>query len=231
MEITKMNRQEFLDNGGIKTVEYITVKAICDKAKAERGITGAYDMHHLMDTEEQREYNNKYYERWGIDENGEFIEGKYVAFLTRSEHTRYHMRHNNPMFNPDTRKKVSESKKGIKLSHEHREKLSEAHKGNPRLGWTEDTRQQVSESNKRTWSDPQLRKQLSDARKGSNNPMFGKVPGNSRKVIKKDLSGNIIRVFDSMKEAAEALGASVHIIKRICEGFKSQPNDCILSFG
>ena len=200
-----MNRQEFLDNGGVTTAEYVIVKSICDKAKIERSITGSYDIHHLMDTEEQREYNNKHYERWGIDENGEFIEGKYVAFLTRAEHARYHMKHNNPMFNPDSRKKVSGSKKGVKLSQEHCEHLSEAHKGNPRLGWTEDTRHQVSESNKRTWSDPQLRKQLSDARKGSNNPMYGKVPGNSRKVIQKNIMGDTIRVFDSMKEAAKAL--------------------------
>ena len=225
-----MNRQEFLDNGGVTTAEYVIVKSICDKAKIERSITGSYDIHHLMDTEEQREYNNKHYERWGIDENGEFIEGKYVAFLTRAEHARYHMKHNNPMFNPDSRKKVSGSKKGVKLSQEHCEHLSEAHKGNPRLGWTEDTRHQVSESNKRTWSDPQLRKQLSDARKGSNNPMYGKVPGNSRKVIQKNIMGDTIRVFDSMKEAAKALNVSVYTIKKICEGSKSQLDNCILSF-
>lgn len=226
-----MNRQEFLDNGGIKTAEYFIVKELCDKAKAERGIVGTYDMHHLMDTEEQREYNNKYYERWGVDENGEFIEGKYVAFLIHSEHARYHMKNNNPMLNPDTRKKVSDSKKGIKLSKEHRDHLSEAHKGNPRLGWTEETRRQVSESNKQTWSDPQLRKQLSDARKGKNNPMYGKVPGNSRKVIQKNLAGDTIKVFKSMKEAAKTLNVPVYVIKNICEGSKPQLDDCVLSFG
>jgi hypothetical protein len=226
-----MNRQEFLDNGSVTTVEYITAKAICDKAKFERSIIGSYVIHHLMDTEEQRKYNNKHYERWGIDENGEFIEGKYVAFLTRSEHASYHMKHNNPMFNPNSRKKVSDSKKGVKLSQEHCDHLSEAHKGNPRLGWTEDTLRQVSESNKRTWSDPQLRKQLSDARKGSNNPMYGKMPGNSCKVIQKDKAGDTIRVFNSMKEAAKVLNVSIYMIKNICEGSKSQLDDCILSFG
>lgn len=225
-----MNRQEWLANGGPKTPEYIRVKAICDRMKLERGITGTYNIHHLMDTDEQIAYNNAHYERWGIDENGEFIEGKYVVFITHSEHARWHFIHDNPMFNPETRKKVSDALKGIKLSDETRKKLSESHKGNPRLGWTDETRKRVSESNKIAWSDPNRRKAFSEARKGSNNPMFGKIPGNARIVIQRDLNGNILNKFVSLKDASAELKLSIYCIKRICEGVKQQPNAYTLTF-
>ena len=225
-----MNRQEWLANGSPKTPEYIKVKSICDKMKFERGITETYNIHHLMDTDEQIAYNNTYYERWGIDENGEFVEGKYVVFLTHSEHARWRMTHNNPMFNHETCQKVSESRKGIKFSDETRVRLSESHKGNPRLGWTEETRKQVSESNKITWADPNRRKALSDARKGVNNPMYGKMPRNAKKVIQYSLDGKVANKFQSLKDAAKELGISVYCIKRICEGIQSQPNDYTLTF-
>ena len=225
-----MNRQEWLANGSPKTPEYIKVKSICDMMKFERGITETYNIHHLMDTDEQIAYNNTYYERWGIDENGEFVEGKYVVFLTHPEHARWHMTHNNPMFNHETCQKVSESRKGIKFSDETRVRLSESHKGNPRLGWTEETRKQVSESNKITWADPNRRKALSDARKGVNNPMYGKMPRNAKKVIQYSLDGKVANKFQSLKDAAKELGISVYCIKRICEGIQSQPNDYTLTF-
>ena len=225
-----MNRQEWLAKGSPKTPEYVKVKSICDKMKLERGITETYNIHHLMDTDEQIAYNNAHYERWGIDENGEFVEGKYVAFLTHSEHARWHMKHNNPMFNPETCQKVSESRKGIKFNDEQRAKLSESHKGNPRLGWTEETRKQVSESNKITWADPNRRKTLSDARKGKNNPMYGKVPYNSKKVIQYSPDGNELNRFKSLKEASERLCISVYSIKCICNGLKPQPNNYTLVF-
>lgn len=225
-----MNRQEWLANGSPKTPEYVKVKSICDKMKLERGITETYNIHHLMDTDEQIAYNNAHYERWGIDENGDFIEGKYVVFLAHSEHARWHMKRNNPMFNRATRQKVSESRKGMKFSDETRVRLSESHKGNPRLGWTEETRKQVSESNKITWADPNRRKALSDARKGTNNPMYGKVPGNSKKIIQYSLDGKELNRFQSLKEASKKLGISTYCISRICRGLQSQLNNYTLAF-
>ena len=225
-----MNRQEWLANGSPKTPEYIKVKSICDKMKLERGITETYNIHHLMDTDEQIAYNSTYYERWGIDENGEFVEGKYVVFLTHSEHARWHMTHNNPMFNPETCQKVSESRKGIKFSDETLERLSESHKGNPRLGWTEETFKRVSESNKITWADPNRRKTLSDARKGANNPMYGKVPRNAKKVIQCSLEGKVLNKFTSLKDASAELQLSAYYIKRICNGTQPQPDNYTLTF-
>ena len=61
--------------------------------------------HHLMDTEEQRNYNNTHYELWGfeIDENGEehFEYGKYIIFVTNEEHLKIHH------LSEETRKKIS----------------------------------------------------------------------------------------------------------------------------
>lgn len=62
-------------------------------------------IHHLRDTKEQQEYNDKYYEFWGfeIDENGNesFEYGKYVIFVTKEEHCKIHSE------SEETRKKLS----------------------------------------------------------------------------------------------------------------------------
>lgn len=40
--------------------------------------------HHLRDTEEQRKYNDEYYEMWGFNLDGTFEYGKYIIFLTKN---------------------------------------------------------------------------------------------------------------------------------------------------
>ncbi len=44
-------------------------------------------IHHLRDTEEQRNFNDTYYERWGFDLDGEM---KYAVMITKEEHTQIH---------------------------------------------------------------------------------------------------------------------------------------------
>ena len=44
-------------------------------------------IHHLRETEEQRSFNDKYYERWGIDFDGKL---KYTVLLTQEEHKELH---------------------------------------------------------------------------------------------------------------------------------------------
>ena len=225
-----MNRKEWLEAGGIKTPEYHRVKALCDQFKAHNHIEETCNIHHLMDTPEQIAYNNAYYERWGVDENGNFTEGQYVVFLTHSEHARWHMKYNNPMYNEEIRQKVSDSRKGFKHSDETRRRLSESHKGKSHGPLTEEIRKRISESNKITWSDPVKRKQLSDARKGRGNPMFGKVPGNARVVVQRDINGKILRKFVSLKEASTELGISVYCIIRTCNGLRNQSDAYTLTF-
>jgi hypothetical protein len=75
------------------------------------------------------------------------------VFLTPSEHHHIHRigKHNSE----ETRKKISDARKGIKFSEEHRRKLSEAKKGklNPHCGKhiSEELRMKMSEGMKQYW--------------------------------------------------------------------------------
>lgn len=78
-------------------------------------------IHHLIDTEEQRKYNDEHYELFGfeLDENGNehFEYGKYVVFWTKEHHLSYHQH------SEDTRKKIRESNK---ISHNTQEYIEKA---------------------------------------------------------------------------------------------------------
>ena len=77
-----------------------------------------------------------------------------LIFLTKSEHARLHNK--SRIFTEETRKKLSESKKGRTLSEETRKKISEAHKGKPSVmkGRTlsEEFRKKISEAQKLRWA-------------------------------------------------------------------------------
>ena len=94
-----------------------------------------------------------------------------LIFLTPAEHRRLHTKgKNNPMhgrtslmkgraLSEETRRKMSESKKGKKLkpfTEVHRKKLSEAKKGEKNHFYgkhhSEETRKKISEANKRRWA-------------------------------------------------------------------------------
>ena len=96
-------------------------------------------IHHLRDTEEQREYNDTYYEYWGFNQDGTFEYGKYVIFLTKEEHTEIHK------LSEETRQKISEANKNKIVSKETREKMHEAWVGHE---VSEETRKKISEANK-----------------------------------------------------------------------------------
>lgn len=80
--------------------------------KRNKGLT----IHHLRDTQEQRDFNDKYYERWGIDFNNEM---KYCICITTEEHTLIHK------LSQETKNKISQSvkqtKAKTKLSDEQRQ--------------------------------------------------------------------------------------------------------------
>lgn len=64
--------------------------------KRKQGLT----IHHLRDTEEQRNFNDLYYERWGIDFDGEM---KYCILLTTEEHKILHH------LSEETKQKIAQS--------------------------------------------------------------------------------------------------------------------------
>ena len=85
-----MNRQEYLNSKSKRNSYYKQVQKLLQDWKLENNITERCDVHHRDDTEECIKYNNAHYELWGFNEDGTFEYGKYVLFITRAEHTRYH---------------------------------------------------------------------------------------------------------------------------------------------
>ena len=78
--------------------------------KIENNITECCIVHHHDDNEEVRAYNNEHYERWGFDDNGDFIEGQYVQFMTKSAHSSHH--HKGKRLSEETKAKMSNALKG-----------------------------------------------------------------------------------------------------------------------
>ena len=74
-------------------------------------------IHHLRDTEEQRKYNDTYYEFWGFNQDGTFEYGKYVIFVTKEEHTEIHK------CSEETRKKMKENNAKSMLGKHHSESV------------------------------------------------------------------------------------------------------------
>ena len=84
-----MNRKEFLESGSYSTYYYKVQKLLKDW-KLENNITERCVVHHRDDTEECIKYNNAHYELWGFNEDDTFEFGKYVQFMTATEHAHYH---------------------------------------------------------------------------------------------------------------------------------------------
>lgn len=66
-------------------------------------------IHHLRDTKEQRDFNDKYYERWGFDFDGIM---KYCVVMDAQTHREYH----------------SNLRKGSSLTEKDKQKISKATK-------------------------------------------------------------------------------------------------------
>ena len=124
----------------------------------QNNLTGDYIIHHRDDNDEARAYNKANYKLCGHNLDGTFAYGRYVVFMTRSEHMRHHRtgahlteeqkRHlseinsgeKHPQFGTHpsdaTRKKLSEQKLGSKnpmyqkdFTEEHRKHLRESYAG------------------------------------------------------------------------------------------------------
>ena len=132
-----MNKDEYWSlKSPQNTVEY---KFICEKLqtwKTINGITKRCVVHHRDDTEECRKYNDEHYELWGFNLDGTFEYGKYVIFMTASEHIKHHHIGKPSVMKGKThtdeaKTKISENNarywKGKKLSPTHIQHLRENH--------------------------------------------------------------------------------------------------------
>lgn len=174
-----MNRKEWkilckVDKGKARFWYNKTRKKLLSKEfeSDERTDKDAKVIHHLRDTEEQRNYNDEHYELFGfeVDENGNesFTYGKYVVFWTREHHTEYHK------CSEETRKKISESLKGRIFSESHRKNLSNSLIGHSVLEETreklriasaghthsEETKFLISEASKEHWANSDYREKV-----------------------------------------------------------------------
>ena len=170
-----MNRAEWITDGRHLNEYRRYVNHALKQWKLENNITEKCVAHHRDDTEETRKYNSEHYERWGFNENGEFIEGQYVIFMTHAEHTTYHNKQrsgqNSPLYgrkhSTEARAKMSESRKGKKFSEEHCAKISANHahywKGKK---LSDETRTKMSAAQKDKKCPEEARAKMSVARQG-----------------------------------------------------------------
>ena len=163
-----MNREEYFSSDICrKNYEYTYVQKLLAMWKRENNITKMCIVHHRNDTEECRKYNEEHYERWGFGEDGIFEYGKYVLFMTQSEHATHHWTgDSNPMHNPIVAAKVSKSLTGRKLTQEMRDKISlrtiEAMR-------SPDIRRRISAANKDRVASSETRNKISVASKANIN--------------------------------------------------------------
>ena len=87
-----------------------------------------------------------------------------LIFLTPKEHKSLHNKRKT--FSEETRRKISEAKKGKFLSEEHRRKLSEAHKGKKRMPFSEEHRMKIAEAKKGKVRSEETKNKISKALKG-----------------------------------------------------------------
>lgn len=85
-----MNRKEYCNTKHKYYKYYNQVQKLLKDWKAANNITERCVVHHRDDTDETIKYNEEHYELWGVNEDGTFEPGKYVQFLTATEHIRHH---------------------------------------------------------------------------------------------------------------------------------------------
>ena len=199
-----MNKNEYYNSViCYKNPEYKQVRKYLSEWKQTNNITKKCVIHHRDDTEECRAYNEAFYERWGCDEDGTFEYGKYVFFMTISDHVKHH--HTGKTLSDECKRKLSESHLGKHASDETKRKLSEATSGknNPMYGvrrfgsdnpfygktHTNETKQKLRDRFKGTHVSDETKRKISDSIKGENHPMYGKSP--TAESIAKNRESNI----------------------------------------
>ena len=155
-----MNKQEFYELNQYCAYHY-KVKKMLKQWKSDNHITERCIIHHRDDNDEVRAYNEVHYELWGFNEDGTFEYGKYIKFMTASEHAKYHLT-------------------GRQFSESHRDNLSKAqynrfsHTRSPMYGQhhTDETKAKLSASHKGL-HDGENNPMYGVHRYGTDNPMYG----------------------------------------------------------
>jgi group I intron endonuclease len=143
-----------------------------------------------------------------------------------------------PVLSPEATQKISESVSKLWEDPDYRAHMSEAHKGQRRTGWhhSETTKAKISDIVKERCMDPEYRKRLSESakRRAAKRDMseFARHAWEdpvARERIIASKRGNHYRakrvlcvetgtVYQSVKEAAEAVGTTREAVGRACRG-------------
>lgn len=108
--------------------------------KRRSGLT----IHHLRDTEEQRNFNDLYYERWGIDFDGQM---KYCICITTEEHKKLHT------ISEETRQKIAESVTTTKSKNKLTPEQRRENKNRADLEWKEKNMERIKTNQKRYYEE------------------------------------------------------------------------------
>lgn len=160
-----MNQREWKTSGKFsgKYVWYNKTRKI-QKSLQYNSDEKADRIHHLRDTEEQRNYNDTYYELWGHNLDGSFEYGKYVIFVTEEWHNSYHSQ------SDETIAKRANSNRGKKRSNETKARMS---RSISKSLANDDIRKRMSDSAKASWTEERCEKARAN-NTGEKNPMYGK---------------------------------------------------------
>ena len=119
----------------------------------------------------------------------------------------------------ETKKKISESRKGKHFSEETKKKMSESQKGKH---LSEETKKKISESHKGKHLSEETRRKLSESQKGEKAHNWGKTGANnplSRPVLQLDKeTGTVIAEFAGVREAERVTGINKGRISIVCKG-------------
>ena len=158
--------------------------------------------------------NNKGYNIASGGSNGNPLEGK-----TEEEIEQWKQKlsesHKGKIFSEEHKQKMSEANKGKKVTKETRQRISEAMQGenHPMYGkhHSEETKQKQSETNKGKKHTEETKQKMSEAKKGENHPQ-------AKRVAQYDKQGNLIKIWDYIKQASEELSINHSSIIRCCKG-------------
>lgn len=165
-------------------------------AVKELGLRKGYVIHHLRDTEEQRTFNDTYYERWGYDFDGIC---KYCVLMKVEDHRAYHR------LSEETREKIGNSNRATKSTAEYKEKVSgkNSYMYGKHRELSDVSKQKISESRKEFFKKEDNRIALSNTLKEyyKNNPLTDEDKKKISEATKMAMADPVIRqkISNSLK--------------------------------